>query len=157
LVRHAPSINGRVQGSVRQLMGEDITLNGGATISGDLLVPGTPTVRTNGHPQFGGVVTGSGNTLPNKYQVTLNGNAVLNHLVNRTDPIDMPVVTTPPQSTGTLDLVINSTNQIPTDFSNVRDITINSNVGTVRVPAGTYRNIIVNSHSSMVIGTANAN
>ena len=43
-VRHAPALNGsgRIEGSVQQLLGESVTLNGGFTLTGDLLVPGTP-------------------------------------------------------------------------------------------------------------------
>ena len=50
LVRHAPEISGTVDGSVQQLLGEGVTLSGGATVTGDLLVPGTPAVRLNGKP-----------------------------------------------------------------------------------------------------------
>jgi hypothetical protein len=41
-VRHAPSLNGngRIEGSLQQLLGENATLNGGFTMTGDLLVPG---------------------------------------------------------------------------------------------------------------------
>jgi hypothetical protein len=55
-VRHAPSLNGNglIQGSLQQLLGENATLNGGFTMTGDLLVPGTPTLRVNGNPTFAG-------------------------------------------------------------------------------------------------------
>jgi hypothetical protein len=45
-VRHAPSLNGNglIEGSLQQLLGENVTLNGGFTLTGDLLVPGTPTL-----------------------------------------------------------------------------------------------------------------
>jgi len=41
-VRHAPSLNGngRIEGSLQQLLGENATLNGGFTMTGDLLVLG---------------------------------------------------------------------------------------------------------------------
>ncbi len=45
LVRHAPTINGRLNGSIELLSAENTTLNGGAAVSGDLLVPGTPAIR----------------------------------------------------------------------------------------------------------------
>jgi hypothetical protein len=50
-VRHAPSLNGKglIQGSLQQLLGENATLNGGFTMTGDLLVPGMPTLRINGN------------------------------------------------------------------------------------------------------------
>jgi hypothetical protein len=59
-VRHAPQINGRVEGSVRQFLPESPNLNGGAVITDDLLVPGTPTVRQNGHPNYQGTVDENG-------------------------------------------------------------------------------------------------
>jgi len=45
-VRHAPNLNGngRIEGSLQQLLGENVTLNGGFTMTGDLPVPGTPTL-----------------------------------------------------------------------------------------------------------------
>src|SRR5207237_1226653 len=97
VVRHAPDIqgNGKVAGSVRQilagedteLVGEDISLTGGATITDDLLVPGTPKVVTSGSPTFGVVVVGAGSVLPTNFNVKLTGNVTLGHLVTHTDPI----------------------------------------------------------------------
>jgi len=49
LVRHAPTLNGDVEGSIHQLTAENATLNGGASITGDLFVPGLPTIRRNGN------------------------------------------------------------------------------------------------------------
>src|SRR5688572_2456242 len=65
VVRHAPSINsGRIEGSLWQLTGEDVTLNGGAQVTGDMFVPGTPTLQLNGQPNFGGAVAGTGGAQP---------------------------------------------------------------------------------------------
>src|SRR5262245_44122878 len=87
VVRHAPSINsGRIEGSLVQLSGEDLTLNGGVQITGDMYVPGTPAVRFSGKPDFGGTVTSAGSAQPSNYRVTLNGNARLGMLHNRIDP-----------------------------------------------------------------------
>ena len=44
-VTHAPEIDGRVEGSIQQMAAEDVALEGPARITGDLLVPGSPTVR----------------------------------------------------------------------------------------------------------------
>src|SRR5262252_4589104 len=93
-VRHAPVINGHVEGSVRQLTGENVTLNSSAFVSGDLLVPGTPTLHINGTPAFGGVVNGTGSITPTNYTVTLNSGSTLGHLVRRTDPITLADVST---------------------------------------------------------------
>ena len=48
LVRRAPTINGRVNGSLQVLTGETTVLNGSASVAGDLLVPGTPSVQSTG-------------------------------------------------------------------------------------------------------------
>src|SRR4051812_27323562 len=71
LVRHAPMLNGSVTGSVQQLTGEAVTLNGNAALSGHLRVPGTPTVVQNGHPAFGGTVDATGGISPAGYQVLI--------------------------------------------------------------------------------------
>src|SRR5215217_738584 len=45
VVKHAPELNdGRVEGALWQLLGENIFMGGNSTITSDLLVPGTPTV-----------------------------------------------------------------------------------------------------------------
>ena len=42
LVHHAPSLNsGLVTGSIQQMLAENVTLNGNASVSDDLRVPGT--------------------------------------------------------------------------------------------------------------------
>ncbi len=99
LVRHAPSVNGQIQGSVRQLTGESLTLNSGATITRDLQVPGTPSVVLNGTPAFGGTIQGTGSSSPTNYSISLNSGSTLGHLDNRIDPITMASVSAPPAST----------------------------------------------------------
>lgn len=146
VVRHAVTINSsRVEGSVRQLLGEDVTLNGGAVVTGDLLVPGTPQVTVNGSPSIGAIVDGTGSINPANYHVTINGNVQLGRLVRRTDPVTMPTVAAPPASTGTRSVVINSPGQSVGDFATLRDLTLNGNVGIYSIPSGTYRNFIANS------------
>jgi RHS repeat-associated protein len=154
VVRHAPSVNGRVEGAVRQLTGESVLFNSGAVITSDLLVPGTPQVVLNGTPNFGGTITGSGSAQPTGYQVTLNSGSTLGHLLTRVDPITLPTVATPPNATGTRDVTINTPGQSPGDFATLRDLTLNSNVGMVAVPPGTYRNFTANSGSGFVFGVA---
>ncbi len=152
LVRHAPTLNGGLDGSVQVLSAESTTLNGGAWVSGDLLVPGTPAVRLNGRPTFGGTLDGAGSAAPANYTVTLNGNAVLRDLVRRTDPIDLPAVAAPPAPRGTRDVSINAAGQSAGDFSTVRNLTLNGNVGQVSVPPGTYGTLTANGNSGLVLG-----
>ena len=155
-VRHAPNLNGNglIEGSLQQLLGENATLNGGFTMTGDLLVPGTPTLHVNGNPTFAGTIAGTGSTSPGGYQITLNGNCSLNHLRTRTTPVSLPTVTAPPQTAGTRTVTINSPGQSIGDPSTLRNLTLNGNVGQVTVPPGTYGSFNVNGGSGVVLGVA---
>jgi hypothetical protein len=155
-VRHAPSLNGngRIEGSLQQLLGENATLNGGFTMTGDLLVPGTPTLRVNGNPTFAGTIAGTGSTSPTGYQITLNGNCSLNHLRTRINLVTLPTVTAPPQPVGTRSVTINNTGQSIGDPAALRDLTLNGNAGMIAVPPGTYGTFTVNGGSGLVLGVA---
>src|SRR5262249_16279756 len=122
LLNHAPTLNGDLDGSAQVLDPESVTLNGSALVSGDLLVPGTPSVVLNGHPTFVGAIDGAGAASPTNYQVTLNGNAMLRNLVRRTDPITMPAVYAPPAPSGTRSVSINSSGGTPGDFTTLKDL-----------------------------------
>ena len=78
-----------------------VALNGGATITGDLFAPGLPNVILNGSPNYGGTLDGSGAATPSNYTVTLNSNTTLGHVVRRTDPVPLPIVSAPPSPAGT--------------------------------------------------------
>ena len=156
LVRHAPILNGRLEGSVQVLLPENTTLNGGAFVSSDLLVPGTPDVRLNGQPRYGGTLDGVGNVSPAGYTITLNGQAALRHVVRRSDGVPFPAVGAPPSPTGTRDVVLNAPGQSPGDFATLRNLTLNSGVGMITVPPGTYGAFTANSGSGFVLGTPGA-
>jgi rhamnogalacturonan endolyase len=155
LVRHAPSISSAVvEGSIQQMLGENITLNGNASVSGDLLVPGTPDVVLNGSPNYGGTLDGSGATTPSNYRVTLNSGTTLGHVVRRTDPVTLPIVNAPAPPSGTRNVTLNNPGQSVGDWTTVRNLTLNSNVGQVQVPAGAYGDFSANSNSGFTLGVA---
>jgi endo-1,4-beta-xylanase len=156
LVRHAPSINGRLEGSVQVASAEDVVLNGSARVTGDLLVPGTPTIRVNGQPAYGGTIDGPGAASPSTHTITLNGGASLRHVVQKTDPLPLPSVTPPPAPAGTRNVVLNSPSQSPGDFATIRNLTLNGNTGQVAVPAGTYGLLTANGNSGFTLGVASA-
>ncbi|HVU35449.1 MAG TPA: MBG domain-containing protein [Opitutaceae bacterium] len=156
LVRHAPTLNGGVDGSIQVELPESVTLNGQAWVSGDLLVPGTPTVRLNGRPTYAGTLDGSGAATPSNFTVTLNGDSVLRHVVRRTPAVVMPVVPPPPAPTGTRTVVLNSPTDNPGNFATIRNLTLNGRVGACVVPAGTYGTLIANGNSGFVLGTPGA-
>src|ERR1051326_6899481 len=154
VVRHAPDINGQVQGTVRQLTGEDVSLSGNASITGELLVPGTPTVEKYGNPTVGGILQGKGNAQPSGYKVKLDGNVDLGYLITRTDPIPLPSVANPPSSTGNRDVTVNNGTDPIGDFATLRDLTLNGNAGLIAVPPGNYRDFKASSGTGFVFGIA---
>ncbi|HWA86119.1 MAG TPA: rhamnogalacturonan lyase B N-terminal domain-containing protein [Opitutus sp.] len=156
LIRHAPTLNGDIDGSAQILLGENTTLNGGAGVSGDLLVPGTPTVQLNGAPTYAGTIDSNGDSSPSNYTVTLNSHTLLRHVVRRVDPLALPTVDAPPVPTGTRNVTLNSPNQSPGNFATLRNLTLNSDVGQVAVPTGTYGTFTANSGSGFTLGIAGA-
>jgi len=158
VVRHAPELSdGRVEGALWQLLGENIFMAGNSTITSDLLVPGTPTVNiVDGHPTFAGVIEGSESTQPSNYQLNLSGNASLRFLITRTDPITLTAVALPPQPAGTRIVSLTNASQSAGDFSTLRDLSLSGNAGAVIVPAGTYGKFSASSRTAFVLGVANA-
>lgn len=154
LVRHLTSLNGAIDGSVQVLTPEDTTFNSHASMSGDLLAPGSPDIRINGAPIFGGVIDGPGADLPATHTVTLNGEAALRNLVRRVDPLELPDVTSPPPPTGTRRVSLNRPGDSVGDFGSVRNLTLNSNVGPIAIPPGTYGHFAANAGSGFVLGVA---
>jgi pectate lyase len=159
VVRHAPNLAGRVDGSVQLLTGENVTLRDhGTRVSGDLLVPGTPAVLQNGHGRlrYGGTIEGTGDVAPSNYQVELGSGISLRHVIRRTDPVAMPVVAAPALPTGTRSVTLRHRGQSAGDFATLSDLTLQDDVGQVAVPAGTYGNFTANDDSSFVLGVAGA-
>lgn len=153
-VRHAPALNGTVEGSVHVLSAESIALNGSSVLSGDLLVPGTPAVQLNGSPTFGGAVDGPGDAEPSNHTIALNGGAVLGGLVRRIDPVSLPIVAAPPAPAGTRDVALNHGNGDPGDFATLRNLTLNGNAGPLATPPGTYGSFVANGNSGFILGVA---
>jgi len=143
-----------IKGSVELLAGKSVTLNSGASITGDLLVPGTPTLVKNGQSTLQGTIAGSGSTQPAGFLVTLNGKSNLRYLRTKMNPISMPTVAAPPAPTGTRTVTLNSPGQSAGDFSTLRNLSLNGNAGLVTIPPGSYGNFTANGGSGFVLGTA---
>jgi hypothetical protein len=156
VVRHAPVIVGLLDGSLQLLTGENVALSSSATITTDLLAPGTPSVLRSGNALLAGTLDGPGNTSPSNYSVSLSGQAVVRYLVRRIDPAALPVVAVPPAPTGTRTVSITKANQSAGDFSTLRNLTLSGNAGQVAVPPGTYGNFAASGNSSFVLGVAGA-
>lgn len=154
LVRHAPTLNAGLDGSLQLLSAEDFALGSAAYVSGDLLVPGTPQVQLNGQPTFGGVQDASGAATPSNYTLTLNQGSVLRHVVRRVDPIELETVAAPPLPAGTRNVTLGGTNTRVGDWATVRNLTLNSGPINITVPAGTYGDFTANSGAAFVLGVA---
>lgn len=154
-VRRAPTLSGGLSGSVQMLTGENLTLAGNTWISGDLLVPGTPTVQVN-VPTYVSTIDANGQGTPAGYTVTLNPHAVVRHVVRRIDPVAIESVAPPPAPAGTRNVVLTSPAQNPGDFATLRNLTMAGAAGTVALPPGTYGNIILNGGGTLVLGIAGA-
>lgn len=158
VVRHALDLNGKagVNGSVQVLLGENITLNGNDWISKDLLVVGTPSIRTNGHPLFGGVFDGTGSASPSNYVITLDGNPVVGRILRQTNPVSMPEIGPLPTPGGSRDVRLNSARDTAGNFATIRDLTVGGDYGQVAVPPGTYRDLTANGGNGFTLGTIGA-
>ena len=152
-MRHAPSVNGTVDGSLQQLIGESLTLNGGANVTGNLRVPGTPLIRINGNPSFIGTTDMAGSSSPSNYQITLNGNSSLRNVVRRIDPLALVLVSAPPLPVATSSVVVNIQGQAVGSWSGVRNLILNGGVGNYNVPPGTYGDFTANGGTVLTLGT----
>jgi len=157
-VRHSSAYNGqsRVEGSVQQLLGETVSIQGGAVLTEDLLVPGTPSVQVSGNATLQGTLPGTGSSSPAGYQVQLGGGASVRYVRTRTDAVAMPAAPAPPLPAGTQDVTINHTGQTVGNWAAVRDFTLTGNVGTYAVPPGTYRALKATAGNTLVLGVTGA-
>lgn len=153
---NAPSLSGGViNGSIQQLTGQGVIFNSGTVINGDLLVPGIPTIITNGSPvNFQGMTSGGGAATPTGYNIMLNGGITVRHIVSRTTPVTMPTVASVPSPTGTRSINLNSPSDPIGSFTTLLSINANSGVGNVTVPPGTYGTFSMGSGSGLVLGVA---
>ena len=158
LVRHAPMLGGDLDGSLQLLNGESFTVDSGTTISGDLRVPGTPTVLVNGKSVVGGlVVDATGGVAPSNYTVAINKGAAVAHVVRRVDPWALSVVTVPALPSGKRSVTLTSASQSIGAAATLRNLTLSASAGSVAVPAGVYGNFAVNGSNTLVLGVAGAN
>jgi rhamnogalacturonan endolyase len=155
ITRRAPVLysSSRVEGPLWLLNGENTTIDG--TVTGDLLVPGTPQLVRNGGT-LGSIVVGSGSPEPSGYGLTLNSGASVNRLITRIYPIALPPVPAPPTPTGTRDVTINQAGQPLGDPATIRNLTLNSGAGAVALPAGNYGQLTAHGSSWFVLGVAGA-
>lgn len=154
IVRHAPQISGTVDGTIRQLLPESTSISGSGVVTGDLLIPGSPTVRLNGHPDYDGTLDEAGAASPTSHRVTLNGNAQLRHTIRRVDAIPMPTVAAPTAPTGVLDVTFTNPSQTVGSWADVRNLTLSGQADVRAVPPGSYGTFRANAGTGFILGIA---
>ncbi len=154
LVRHAPAVAGRIEGSLQVLGAENVGLRGSAEIAGDLLVPGLPRVRQDRTAELGAVRDGTGAAVPTSHLVTLADRSALGRLVRRTDPQPLPDVPSPPAPAGTRTVTLRTPRQAAGDFATVRHLTLGEDLGLLPVPPGHYGDFAAADGSGFVLGRA---
>jgi hypothetical protein len=156
LVRHAPRLTGGIDGSLQILSPENVVLRGNAWISGDLLVPGTPSLALHGLPMIAGTYDATGVEHPSDYTVSIDGGSVIRYLVRRIDPLTMPVVAPPPLPIGSRDVTVDAANSTVGDFATIRDLTLDNASTELAVPAGSYGVLTARGGGGFVFGRAGA-
>ena len=158
VVRHSVTLlnSGRVEGSIWQLLPEDVVLDGTDTITTDLLVPGTPVVLHSQPASYSGTLMGTENPEPSDYSITIKGSAHLRHVVARTNPIELENVSAPPAPTGTRDVAISNASGSIGDPATLRNLSISGSAGTVAVPPGTYGAFSASGRNVLLFGVANS-
>lgn len=156
VVRHAPQLNsGRVEGTLWQLLAEDVELNGNDVITSDLLVPGTPSVSAS-NANYIGTIEGTEDPQPSGHTVSISGNASLRHVVTRTNPIELEPVPSPPAPAGTRNVSLSKAGETFGDAATLRNLSLSGKAGVVAVPPGTYGQFSASSHTAFVFGVANS-
>ncbi len=158
VVRHAPQLDsGRVEGALWQLLPENVVLDGTDAITSDLLLPGSPTVTMgSGKPSFDGIIEGVESAQPGGYSVSISNNALLRHVITRTNPINLAPVPAPPAPAGTRDASLSKAGETIGSAATLRHLNISGKAGAVTVPPGTYGKFTATGHTQFVFGVEGA-
>ncbi len=151
-----PVLNGMVEGSLQVNSvprSGGITINAGASIDADLLLPGSPIFRFNGGGTRPEIIVSDGPVEPAGYRVSINGQTSIGRIVTQSQPLEIPSTLPPLPSSGTQTLVINNPRDIPDDFSLFRSIIINRDVGEVHLPPGAYDQLVCNGGARIILGS----
>lgn len=155
-VERMRSLNGEIEGGLQLNRPQSVTLNGGAAITGALMLPGSPTLRINGNASAPPISSAGGAELPNSHRITINGHAILGSLVTQQDPIAWPVVPAIAPPPGTRRVSLNRATDSVESFDGLRDLTLNGNGLVVDVPPGRYGTFTLNGNNRIRLGGGSA-
>jgi RHS repeat-associated protein len=155
VLSHKPTFNsGRIEGTLRILLGESFAINGSTELTSDLYLPGTPTVQLSSGAQYGGTVSDEGAATPANYTVTFTGGVNLpgrihNHVDAITLPSDFPLSIPAPTATRTAN--VHSQSDVPgiEDWQTVRDLNVTGSHLALDVPPGNYGTFTINGNSQL--------
>ncbi len=156
VVETLSSLAGEVHGGLQVLSAEDLALRGNVRLNGRLALPGTPILRLQGKAGYGNLATGAGAASPTGHTLTLSGNAWVQTLVQRVDPIALPAAPVVQPSAGTRSVVLNQPGASLGDPATLRNLTLNGQAGDVSVPPGFYGQFIANGGAAFVLGAGGA-
>ena len=140
VVRHAPAMSGRIEGSLQVLAAESISIREHAAITGDLLVPGRPELRRDRTAKLGGIADGTGAPLPDRHTVSLAERSSVGRLVRQTDAVPLPAVPPPPTPPGNRTVNLRNSRASPGDFATLRHLDLGEDLGLLPIPPGAYGN-----------------
>ena len=160
--RHKPTLtSGRIEGSLRVLLGESFTISNATPITSDVFLPGDPSVQLNTGAQHGGLSNDGGDASPVNYTLTLSNNAnVPGRIHTHADAIELPAVDDSiPAANGTRNVTVNSQSQVASigDWQTIRDLNINGSHITVNMPPGNYGTLTINGNSQVNLSAGTYN
>lgn len=152
VVRHAPAMSGRIEGSLQVLAAESISIREHAAITGDLLVPGRPELRRDRTAKLGGIADGTGAPLPDRHTVSLAERSSVGRLVRQTDAVPLPAVPPPPTPPGNRTVNLRNSRASPGDFATLRHLDLGEDLGLLPIPPGAYGNFSAAEDSGFILG-----
>jgi hypothetical protein len=155
ILRQKPTfISGRIEGTLRILLGASFTINGNTELTSDLYLPGTPTIQLTNGAQYAGTISDGGTAALNNYTVTLAGGVNLpgrihDHVDAITLPTDVPVSIPAPAATRTAN--VNSQSDVAGigSWQTLRDLNVTGSHLALDVPPGNYGTFTVNGNSQL--------
>ncbi len=151
--RTAPTINsGRIEGTLRVLKAEAFAIAASTQITGDVFLPGTPSIQLNSGAQHSGTIDDGGPSSPG-YAVSLMGvklpGKIHTHAHAITLPSDFP--SSVPAAAGLRTLTIRTQSDVAAigDWQTVRDLSVTRAGLSIDVPPGNYGTFTVNGNSRL--------
>ncbi len=152
--RHKPTLNsGRIDGTLRVLLGESFTITGSAQLTSDLYLPGAPTIQLSGGAQDGGETSDGGAATPGNYTLSLTGGNLPGRIHTNVDAIQLPTdfPNSVPAPSGTRTVTVSSQSGVAGigNWQTVRDLNVTGSHITIDVSPGNYGTFTVNGNSQL--------